>query len=628
MRSRSPSCRTTPPPPHISRRSPGGFSMRGKSPERRRRMVPPPGIGKFVPVAGRSGSPPRSREHRRDFRHSPRRDSYGYEQMTDLRRSRSPLHRESKVRSYSPGKRKMSPPKRERERVRSRDPDGERMRSRESDRERRPPRPDLPPPRKRTRSKSAEGGDRSRMGSYPGPMDVSPPRTYQGPPGPYPQGGPPGADRDEPTRLTMSERFYASGSQGFKKESDNPVFRGPEGSGFDINELKKITIDVRRNIPAGMDSIERNIIKPEDVVLVRRPGEGSRPIFEKIMQESRLSTGAVEEHRVVAILNEAPPIESQGSLRRADERDNGDYPRATSSRFESPGRYSDPRPRSRSRDGYYPPLSERDAPPRSSRDYERGHGPGPGFQPRERSREDAFDRHSDDLRHELDLRRRDENRYPSQESRRYDYRPAESGRSPSDLRMRINEKRTDHHDDRDHRTMEPHYPERDRPHRGMMQPSPPGSDRRRGPGEEFGHPMDGGRMHGSGVGRMHHSSGNRQGPPDRFHYEPPSERFHYKSWDSNPEHVPKGRAYFEQHDNRGDEGFVPRGRGRGMLRGNMMRGRGMVRGRPFRGAGAPVRFFMGRSGSRRGYSPRKPTRRSSPHWEHDLFDDVERPNNK
>ncbi|KAJ9577968.1 hypothetical protein L9F63_025171, partial [Diploptera punctata] len=25
--------------------------------------------------------------------------------------------------------------------------------------------------------------------------------------------------------------------------------------------------------------------------------------------------------------------------------------------------------------------------------------------------------------------------------------------------------------------------------------------------------------------------------------------------------------------------------------------------------------------------PGKPTRRSSPHWEHDLFDDVERPNN-
>lgn len=62
-------------------------------------------------------------------------------------------------------------------------------------------------------------------------------------------------------------------------------------------------------------------------------------------------------------------------------------------------------------------------------------------------------------------------------------------RGSSDLRMRINEKRTDRHDDRDSghsRAME-HLPEpmgrereRERSHRGIMQPSPPGSDRRRG----------------------------------------------------------------------------------------------------------------------------------------------------
>ena len=68
-------------------------------------------------------------------------------------------------------------------------------------------------------------------------------------------------------------RFHGpAGPGGFKKESENPVFRGPDGSGFDINELKKITVDVRRNIPVGVDPIERTIINPEDVVLVRRPG--------------------------------------------------------------------------------------------------------------------------------------------------------------------------------------------------------------------------------------------------------------------------------------------------------------------------------------------------------------------
>lgn len=346
-------------------------------------------------------------------------------------------------------------------------------------------------------------------------------------------------------------------------------------------------------------------------------GEGSRPIFarDEILQATRVNSGGpIEEHRrVVAIMNEPAPAETQGSFRSVPhsvERDNGDYPRTgitgASSRFESPGRYSDAPP-PRSRDGYYPPPSEREAPPRSSRDYDRSHGPPPSsFEPRERSRDDRFERQSDDLRHELEMRRRDDNRYPSQEPRRYDrnmeYRGGESGRSPSDLRMRINEKRTDLHDERDsshHRPMEPR--DRDRPPRGMMQPSPPGSERRRGPGEEFGHPMNDGRMHSSGNGRMmHQGGGNRQGPPERFHHEPP-EKF-YKTWNPNPEHVPKGRGYFE-HDNRGDEFVRGRGRGGMMGRGNMMRGRGMMRGRPFRGAGPP-RGFMGRSGGRRGYSPR------------------------
>jgi Sex determination protein N terminal. len=57
-----------------------------------------------------------------------------------------------------------------------------------------------------------------------------------------------------------------------KDQSDHPVFRGPEGSGFDVNELKKITVDIRRNLPVDMVPIERSIINPEDVVLVRRPG--------------------------------------------------------------------------------------------------------------------------------------------------------------------------------------------------------------------------------------------------------------------------------------------------------------------------------------------------------------------
>lgn len=52
----------------------------------------------------------------------------------------------------------------------------------------------------------------------------------------------------------------------------------------------------------------------------------------------------------------------------------------------------------------------------------------------------------------------------------------------SDLRMRINEKRADRHDREPgfHRMMDRPDFERDRDRRRMMQPSPPGSERRRG----------------------------------------------------------------------------------------------------------------------------------------------------
>ncbi|PSN34486.1 hypothetical protein C0J52_07558 [Blattella germanica] len=248
MRSRSPSRRSTPPPPRISRRSPGAFRQRGKSPERRRRMVPPAGVPK---------------------------------------RSRSPVQREPKGRSFSPSKRKLSP-KRDRERIRQRDPERERMRTRDPDRERgrsreRPPmrerepsHMDLVPPVKRTRSKSPDGPMGSRLSNYAGsvcgPSDLSPARSYQGPPGMYPQG--PRSDREETNRnvVSLSERFHSSGPGSYKKESEHPVFRGPEGSGFDLTDLKKITMVIRRNPPVEMVPIERNILNPEDVVLKRRPG--------------------------------------------------------------------------------------------------------------------------------------------------------------------------------------------------------------------------------------------------------------------------------------------------------------------------------------------------------------------
>jgi hypothetical protein len=56
---------------------------------------------------------------------------------------------------------------------------------------------------------------------------------------------------------------------------------------------------------------------------------------------------------------------------------------------------------------------------------------------------------------------------------------------------------------------------------------------------------------GGRVARPEGPINRRDDVPDRFPQEladfsnQRSDRFHYKAWDLNPEHVPKGRAYFE-----------------------------------------------------------------------------------
>lgn len=55
---------------------------------------------------------------------------------------------------------------------------------------------------------------------------------------------------------------------------DRCIFRGPEGTVIDLNELKKITVDIRRNLARGTipasHSPLRYAFNPSDVVLVRR----------------------------------------------------------------------------------------------------------------------------------------------------------------------------------------------------------------------------------------------------------------------------------------------------------------------------------------------------------------------
>lgn len=52
------------------------------------------------------------------------------------------------------------------------------------------------------------------------------------------------------------------------------IFVGPGGTLIDLNELKKITVDIRRNLPRGAVPAPhgplRYVFNPSDVMLVRR----------------------------------------------------------------------------------------------------------------------------------------------------------------------------------------------------------------------------------------------------------------------------------------------------------------------------------------------------------------------
>ncbi|XP_076675783.1 uncharacterized protein LOC143372949 isoform X2 [Andrena cerasifolii] len=85
-----------------------------------------------------------------------------------------------------------------------------------------------------------------------------------------------------------------------------PLFRGSEGTKISSTELRKIKVDIRRNIPrrVSTNELKRDIPNKEDVVLKRRAGEGSKPIFDR--EEIKRAIGEteeVEEHRTVVTVN-------------------------------------------------------------------------------------------------------------------------------------------------------------------------------------------------------------------------------------------------------------------------------------------------------------------------------------
>ncbi|XP_033228262.1 uncharacterized protein LOC117180058 isoform X2 [Belonocnema kinseyi] len=71
-----------------------------------------------------------------------------------------------------------------------------------------------------------------------------------------------------------------------------PLFKGPMVSSISTSELRRIKVDIRRNIPgptATICDLQRDIISPEKVRLKRREDEGMKPIFDR--DELKLHAG-------------------------------------------------------------------------------------------------------------------------------------------------------------------------------------------------------------------------------------------------------------------------------------------------------------------------------------------------
>lgn len=58
-------------------------------------------------------------------------------------------------------------------------------------------------------------------------------------------------------------------------DGTTPLFKGPEGTQVSAAELRRIKVDIHRNVPgkATTDDLQRDIINPEDVLVKRREGK-------------------------------------------------------------------------------------------------------------------------------------------------------------------------------------------------------------------------------------------------------------------------------------------------------------------------------------------------------------------
>ncbi|XP_018406044.1 PREDICTED: U1 small nuclear ribonucleoprotein 70 kDa-like [Cyphomyrmex costatus] len=100
-----------------------------------------------------------------------------------------------------------------------------------------------------------------------------------------------------------------------------PLFRGPQNAQIDTSELRRIKVDIHRNIPAKgpVTELQRDILNPEDVIVKRRDGEGCKPIFDREELKKIINkTNEIEERRTVVAIDkeQSASTTKSRSLRR------------------------------------------------------------------------------------------------------------------------------------------------------------------------------------------------------------------------------------------------------------------------------------------------------------------------
>lgn len=139
--------------------------------------------------------------------------------------------------------------------------------------------------------------------------------------------------------LNMSEK-YSSGS------SSSKLFKGPEGTKISTDELKKIKVEVGKQKKIGstskIDDIERDIVDPEGVIVIRRDGEGANPIF------AREEFNPRDERRVIVETNGRNENRRRRSVSMSPSRRSRSPSRRTSRYDSSSNYYSETNNRHRS----------------------------------------------------------------------------------------------------------------------------------------------------------------------------------------------------------------------------------------------------------------------------------------